>query len=72
LGLSAIRNLEVITGTNAIELSIPDQYPAIFTGLGTFKGEYTIKLKPDAQPFSLFTPRNVQIPLWKKVTQELQ
>ena len=71
LGLPAIRDLEIITGINAVELNIPDQYPALFTGLGTFKGEYTIKLKPDAQPFSLFTPRNVPIPLRDKVKQEL-
>jgi len=64
--------MEVITGINAIELSIPNQYPALFTGLGTFKGEYTIKLKPDVQPFSLFTPRNAPILLWEKVKQELQ
>ena len=66
LGLPAIRDLEIITGINAIEFRIPDQYPALFTGLGTSKGEYTIKLKPDAQPFSLFTPRNVPIPLREK------
>ena len=39
---------------------------------GTFKGEYTIHLKPDAQLFSLLTPRNVPIPLCEKVAQELQ
>jgi len=72
LGLPAIRDLEIITGINAVQLNIPDQYPALFSGLGTFKGEYTINLKPDAQPFSLFTPRNVPIPLREKVSQELQ
>ena len=72
LGLPAIRDLEIITGIDAVELSIPDCYSALFNGLGTFKGEYTINLKPDAQPFSLFTPRNVPIPLREKVTQELQ
>jgi len=71
LGLPAIRDLEIITGINTVELNIPDQYPALSTGLGTFKGEYTIELKPDAEPFSLFTPRNVPIPLQDKVKQEL-
>ena len=41
LGLPAIKSLEIISGINAIEQSIPDQYPALFSGLGTFKGEYT-------------------------------
>ena len=69
LGLPAIRDLEII---NAVELNVPDQYPTLFNGLGTIKGEYTINLKSDAQPFSLFTPRNVPIPLREKVKQELQ
>ena len=72
LGLPAIKALEVISGINAIEQNIPDQYPALFSGLSTFKGEYTIKLKPEAKPFSLFTPRNVPLPLREKVRLELK
>ena len=71
LGLPAIKDLEIITGINAVEVNVPDQYPALFNGLGTFKGEYVINLKSNAQPFSLFTPRNVPIPLREKVKQEL-
>ena len=71
LGLPAICDLKIITGINAVELNVPDQYPTLFNGLGTFKGEYTINLKSDAQPFSLFTLRNVPIPLREKVKQEL-
>jgi len=66
LGLPAIRDLEVITGINAIELSIPDQYPALFTGLGTFKGEYTIKLKPDTQLLKPFSQEMCSFPFGKK------
>ena len=72
LGLSAVKALEVISGINAIEQDIPDQYPALFSGLGNFKGEYTIKLKPEAKPFSLFTPRNVPLPLHEKARLELK
>ena len=32
---------------------------------------YAIQLKPDAKPFALYTPRNVPIPLRKKVKEEL-
>ena len=39
------------------------------TGL---KGEpYEIRLKPEAQPFALYTPRNVSLPLRQKVKEEL-
>ena len=71
LGLPAIKALAVISGINAIEQNIPD-IPALFSGLGNFKGEYTIKLKPDAKPFSLFTPRNVPLLLREKVKLELK
>ena len=72
LGLPAIKALEIIRGINAITQSIPDQYPTLFSGLGTFKGEYTIKLQPNAKPFCLFTPRNVPLPLREKVQKEIQ
>ena len=72
MGLPAIKALEIITGINAITQSIPEQYPTLFSGLGTFKREYTIKLRPDAKPFCLFTPRNVPLPLREKVKQEIQ
>ena len=72
LGLPAIKALEIITGINAITHNIPEQYPRLFSGLGMFKGEYTIKLQPDAKPFCLFTPRNIPLPLREKVKQELQ
>ena len=48
-----------------------EQYPALFTGLGTFKGDYEIQLKPDKQPYSVFTARNVPLPLRGKVKDEL-
>ena len=34
-------------------------------------GEYRIKLKPDAKPFALSSPRRVPIPLLPKVKAEL-
>ena len=52
-------------------MPIPDQYPSLFKGLGTFPESYEIKLKQDAQPFALFTPRSVPLPLRKKVEEEL-
>ena len=47
------------------------QFPAVFKGLGNIGEEYTIRLKPDAVPYFLFTPRNVALPLREKVCDEL-
>lgn len=72
LSLPAIQALQVLAKVQAASTSIAEQYPALFTGLGTFKGSsYEIKLKPEAKPFALFTPRNVPLPLRKKVQEEL-
>ena len=78
LGLPAIRALHVLTQVDTVskpitdQTPIPHQYPSLFTGLGTLKGDsYVIQLKPDAKPFALYTPRNVPIPLRKKVQNEL-
>ena len=51
---------------------IAKQFPELFHGLGKTKGEYEIKLKPNAKPYSLFSARRVSIPLWDKVQAELQ
>ena len=71
LGLPAIRSLNLLTQVNTIGAPVVDHYEGVFTGLGTFPGNYKIKLKSDAPPFALFTPRNVPIPLRRKVEQEL-
>ena len=52
---------------------IKRKFPKIFTGLGNLGDEYDIKLRPrpDAKPYSLFTPRHVPLPLGPKVMEEL-
>ena len=52
--------------------SIPEQYPELFTGLGTFSQEYTIKLKEGATPHAIYSPRKVPLALRDKVKQEIQ
>ncbi|XP_011410333.1 PREDICTED: uncharacterized protein K02A2.6-like [Amphimedon queenslandica] len=72
LGLPAIRELRFISQVNGVdEQSVKEQYPSLFEGLGTFKREYEIKLKHDAQPHTLYTARTVSLPLRKKVKEEL-
>ena len=72
VGLPAIRALDILTRISAISAPIKEQFPSLFTSLGTFPGSsYDMQLKPDAKPFALFTPRNVPLPLRQKVKDEL-
>ena len=74
LGLSALTALQLIQRINAthrVPADILKQFPKVFTGLGTLKGNYTIKLKVDARPFSIHTPRRVPFSLRKQVEKEL-
>lgn len=48
------------------------EFPKLFQGLGRLEGNYHIKVKEEAELFSLTTPRRVAIPLMQPVKQELQ
>ena len=52
--------------------TVMNRFPKLFSGLGTLKGAYQIKLNSDAIPFIVTTPRRVPIPLLPKVKAELQ
>ena len=71
LGLPAIQSLHLLSQVDAIEAPILGQYPGVFEGLGTFPATFKIQLDPGAKPSAIFTPRNVPIPLRKKVEEEL-
>ena len=49
-----------------------ERFPLLFSGLGTMKGSYEIKLSPNATPVSLTVPRRISLPLLPKVEAELQ
>ena len=72
LGLPAIKELELLFNVCSVGKTIILQYPSLFTGLGTFAREYTIKLRPNIQPFALYAPRNIPLPLRSKVQCELK
>ena len=75
LGLPAIRTLGLLSQANEIMVEpeeIHSKFPSLFTGLGTFEGDFEIYLRPDAQPFALHTSRNAPLPLRKKVKNELK
>ena len=74
LGLPAIISLGLVCRLNEVTCdsqTILAKFPSLFKGLGTLGDAYTIKLKEDAVPYSLCTPRNVAIPLREKVRIEL-
>ena len=48
-----------------------EKYPKVFEGLGNLGEPYVIKLRNDAKPLALYTPRNVPLPLRHKVKDEL-
>ena len=73
LGQSAIEALGLIKRLCAVtdNTDPKQQYSDLFTGLGSMEGEYTIRLKPDAQPFAVFTPRRVPVNLLPQLKNEL-
>ena len=73
LGLPAITGLQLLQRlcSTSKEEDVKHHFPTVFNGLGTFAEEYEIKLQDDATPHALYTPRNVPIPMRKKVIEEL-
>ena len=47
-----------------------EEFPAVFNGLGHLGEEYEIKIKPEAKPYALYSPRDVPLPLRKRVQEE--
>ena len=48
-----------------------NQWLKLFTGLGTFKGDFEITIQPETKPFAIHTPRRVPILLRQKAKDEL-
>ena len=76
LGFPAISSLKLIRSVFATQSdeeshAIKHKFPNVFKGLVNLGDEYVIKLKGGSQPYSLFTPRNIPIPLRPKVKTEL-
>ena len=75
LGLPAIQDLNLLAKVAEVRQEPDDlgdftaQFPALFSGLETLKGEFHICLQPDTTPFALHTPRNVPLTLRKKVKE---
>ena len=80
LGVPAIDKLNIVARINKCEessLETPNSYwkekfPKLFTGLGKMNTTYSIKLREEAQPFSVSTPRRVPFQLMEPVKRELE
>ena len=75
LGLPAILALQMVTQVNEVtdmESQFINKFPTVFSGLGSFKEEYQIRLKEGAKPHNLYTARNVPLPLREQVRLELE
>ena len=73
LGKPAIESLNLITRIDSVDKdSCRAKHPELFTSLGSLKGEYKIKLKPNSVPFALTTPRRVAHSLMPRVREELE
>ena len=75
LGLPTIMALKLAARTDAVidqKTELIEKYPSVFTGLGSFGEEYSIKLKADAKPHALFTPRQVPLQYRSRIEKELE
>ena len=73
LGRPAIEALKIVELVQEVETTdFKAKFPNLFKGLGKLDGpDYKIKLKPDAKPHALSTPRRVPVMLLSKVKEEL-
>ena len=73
LSRSAMKQLDLVMLLMEVnQLKPEDEFPEVFQGLGLMKGEYHIKLKEGAIPYSAPTSRRIPIPLYEKTEKKLQ
>ena len=70
--ITAFKLISQVNNVKSNQHKIVSQFPTLFKGLGTLKGEYEIVLKKDAKPYALATPRRIPIPLKGQVEEELK
>ena len=74
LGRPAIEHLGIVVRVEGVmeeKKDITKSYPKLFNGLGLLSSAYEIRVKEDARPYTLSTPRRIAIPLLLKVREEL-
>ncbi len=77
LGLGACEDLQLVQRLSAIiecrtSVDAKKEFPKLFTGLGKLDVPYSVKIRDDARPFAVHSPRRVPIPLMNKVKEKLK
>ena len=79
LGITGINKLDIVQRIGEMTPSKKSEktrwtqkFPKMFSGLGTMNTTYEIKLKENAEPFSVSSPRRVPLPLLDSVKTELK
>ena len=70
--INALSLLKRTRNVNTDDQKWKDSFPKLFNGLGKIQSEYTIKLKYDAQPHAVTTPRRIAHPRVPKVRAEIE
>ena len=72
--IQALQLLKTTSSVYAVEpaTNFRNEFPALFKGLGLLQEPYRIRLRQDATPVCLYTPRRVPHPLLPKVKEQLQ
>ena len=74
LSLPAIIPLNLATridSTTDYESLLINSFPGIFSELGNLGEPYEVKLKADANPHAIYSPRSIPLPLRSKVQAKL-
>ena len=74
LGMPELSKLNLIAVVDALSKSSFDpvqEYPGLFTGLGTLPGIFKIRLRQDAEPRCLYAPRSIPAGLRDKAKLEI-
>ena len=73
LGLPAIIALYLVTRIDSVQTETTknqswlQRFSKVFSGLGNLSGDYTIQLRSDVRPHTIFTPRQIPLPLCQQV-----
>ena len=63
--------LDALLTKEVTKTAVLKKFPSFFQGLENLGEEFEIHLKPDAVPYSLFTPRHMPLPLRLQMQEEL-
>lgn len=73
-GATHLLSCRASTGLGLVKFlcsAFTDQYPSLFNGLGKMLTPYDIKVKDDAEPYAVHSPRRVPHPILPKLKTEL-